>query len=155
MLKDTDVVARTAPVQGLGQIQDHRAVELVKSLLKAPEAKVRCAAIRAVGIATPGQRTGPSGGVKDPDLRVRCATAEALEPLGDPRAVEPLVAVLNDVGTKLKVVNRGRRTGGNRWIIVADENALVATAAADALSRIGDGHALGGGETIKARADCP
>jgi HEAT repeat protein len=105
----------------LGQAGDARAVDPLLRALGDPDSSVRAharTALQTLGVPVSEAETR-IGALHDQDWRVRCEAAAALGPLGDARAVEPLIRALGD------------------------ESEYVRTPVASALGRLGDARAVG------------
>jgi HEAT repeat protein len=87
------------------------------------------------------------GWLQDKNRAVRSEAARSLGDAKDPRAVEPLVAALNDKGVRLSAITALGKIGDSRAaepLIAAlkDTDDVVRAYAAQALGRIGDTRAV-------------
>jgi HEAT repeat protein len=121
------------------------AEKLLLAALSDPHEEVRRAATRSLGALW--ELPGVSG-LGDEDHNVRRDAAVVLGELGDPRAVEPLIAALRNKDWEMlqvaveALVKIGRPTVGPLIAALGDEDSYVRQAAAVALGAIGDPRAV-------------
>jgi HEAT repeat protein len=90
-LKDEDIKVREAAAEALGEIRDSRAIDPLITLLK--DKSIHAPKAKSIKLDDPNLSTWLE---EDEGISVRKAAAEALGKLGDSRAVEPLIVVLQN-----------------------------------------------------------
>ncbi len=126
--------------EALGKIGDPRAVEPLGDVLR--EGRYAGAAVAALArIGTPAVETLLAA-MKVGDPQVRRTAIEALGNIGDTRAVEPLLAALNDADSRfsaIKVLGEigDRRAVGPLTMLLSDKDRTIRSGAVKALEKLG------------------
>jgi len=144
-LGDEDAGVRRRATEALGRLGDGRAVRPLIAALRDRDKEVRRAVTKSLkwfDEAIPSLTTALGNDNRD----IRQVAAEALGQLGNARAVEPLVAALQeelDWGMRRAVIRAlGLIWGLKEVIDLGDEDADVRCRAAEALGRLGDERAV-------------
>lgn len=95
-LKNADNKEKLVIIQALGEIQNEQPVKNIVSFLKDNNPAIRTAAAGALELMKGREAVGPLiEGIKtEKDTEVKCRMIKALGPIGDERAVEPLIELL-------------------------------------------------------------
>jgi HEAT repeat protein len=142
---EKEAKVREAAAWALGDVRDPRAVEPLVAALKDSDYGVGHAAAKAL-VKIGALAVEPLvGALKETQSLVRSSAAEALGQIGDPRAVEPLIAALSDSSgffVRRLAARALGEIGDPRAVapLIAslnDEEDSVRQAAAQALSRLG------------------
>jgi HEAT repeat protein len=106
MLNSDDRVARIQAIYLLGELATERAIELLQSQITDPYDDIRAAVIQTLRDNSDNYRTGENRrkavdvilrGLEDLNPSIRASAADALARYKDPRAVDPLLAVVRNM----------------------------------------------------------
>jgi HEAT repeat protein len=103
-LNDENVYVRQAVTRALRWIQDVRSIEPLAAAVKDPDHEVRVEAVKALASLGAPAVEPLLAALKNPDPDVRQTATWALGSIRDPRAVEPLIATLQDSHARLEAV---------------------------------------------------
>ena len=151
-LRDNDPLVRRQAAEALGLIEDQRAVGPLITLLKDKDSLIRRHAVKALGRIKDRRGVPPLIAVlndKDEKSHVKASAAKALGWIGEPDAVESLVAALKDAHwtVRSRAANalgtiRDPRAVEPLISMLEDEDPLVRGYAVDALGEIEDARAM-------------
>lgn len=154
-LKDDDNNVRSHAIYSLGQIGDEKAVEPLIQVMDDENERidVRNHAICVLGEIGDRRAVEPLIQVlknKEEETSVRMGATRALAEIGDRRALEPLIQAMNDKDESVRnhaeyaLIQFGETAVESLIQVMNDENETieVRSHAAEALSRIGEGHAV-------------
>jgi HEAT repeat protein len=153
-LNDKNEFVRWRAITALGQLEDAHAVEPLIAALGDKNIYVRLRAYVESEVAKALGQLGNNAVVpliaalRDKDRSVRWTAAKALGQLGDPRAVEPLIATLSDrwnipiVAWALGQLGDTRAVEPLIAVLEHEDDEGVRWAVVEALRRLGDSHAV-------------
>ena len=145
-LSDPDANTRRRAAHILGENREPRAVAPLGAAPADPDTGVRQHAAEALGRIGPAALQPLITAMADPDAEVRQLAARALGQIADPRAVEPLLAVLRDPRLSSQAAFALNKIGAPAVepLIAAlrDQDPNLRWSAARVLGQIGDARAL-------------